>query len=286
MRRPDRPTRALGAVSLALALALVLGLGCVSSGKHAEVAAERDRLASESAALERRVEILEVSYTSVDAERVRLSEALEDMGEERVVLRGDVESLRKAEAQLSASLEARQRELEATATEVVRLQGTYESLVADLEEEVSSGRIEIQQLRDGLRMNVSDEILFASGSARLNGQGQEILRKVAGRLAGLPHRIEVQGHTDNLRIAIGSRLERRYHTNWELAGARAASVVRLFEEAGIPGARLSAVSYAEFQPIVPNDSAEDRKRNRRIEIRLLPEASATSQTQVDGADDT
>ena len=175
LRRPDRPTGAPGAVSLALALALVLalalGLGCVSSGKHAEVLAERDRLASESAALERRVEILEASYTSVDAERVRLSEALEDLGEERVALRGDVESLRKAEAQLSASLEARQRELEATATEVVRLQGTYELLVADLEEEVSSGRIEIQQLREGLRVNVSDEILFSSGSARLNGQG-------------------------------------------------------------------------------------------------------------------
>ena len=76
------------------------------------------------------------------------------------------------------------------------------------------------------------------------------------------------GHTDNVQIS--TRLKERYPTNWELAGARAASVVRLFQGAGIPVQQLVAVSRGEGQPIASNDTPEGRKENRRIEVRLRP----------------
>jgi hypothetical protein len=78
----------------------------------------------------------------------------------------------------------------------------------------------------------------------------------------------VQGHTDD--VAIRGALAARYPTNWELAAARAARVVRALEAAGVPPARLSAVSLGQHRPIVAGDSPEARAENRRIEIRLVP----------------
>ena len=152
--------------------------------------------------------------------------------------------------------------------EVAELRGTYDALVSDLEAEVASGHVQIEQLRDGIRVNVSDEILFPSGSAEVDDRGREVLKKVAAQIAKSPYQVEVEGHTDD--VAIVGALAQRYPTNWELAGARAARVVRLFQDEGIEGSRMRVVSNAEFEPAASNDSPEGRQRNRRIGIRLIP----------------
>lgn len=154
---------------------------------------------------------------------------------------------------------------------MARIQSTYDELVTDLEGEVSAGQIEIERLREGLRLNVSDDVLFATGSADLDDIGRDVLIKVAGQLVDLNDFIEVRGHSDDRKI--GGSLATRYPSNWELAAARAARVVRLLESHGVPGSRLAAVSLGPNQPVAPNDSAENRARNRRIEIRLLPLAN-------------
>jgi chemotaxis protein MotB len=258
----DRRRRALACGSAVLAAGL---LGCVGLGTHREVVTERDRLAE-------RVKLLEASNESLASERVSLLEQLEDVRVERTALDRNVQKLREKEVALSRSLSAREAELARQNAEVARLRGTYEALVDDLESELAAGQIEIQQLREGLRVNVSDEILFASGSASVGAEGSKVLLKVAKELAKLPHAIEVEGHTDN--VPITGSLKQRYASNWELAAARAASVVRLFERAGVEPSRLVAVSHASTRPVASNDTAEGRSRNRRIEIRLRPEALA------------
>jgi len=268
---------ALAGVLRLLAVTLLLGLSaCVSSGTHKDVVAERDELARSKGSLEARVARLEASNTSLDNERVRLSEevedqreALEGLGAEREALEARVGVLGEAEAELSASLASRQAELDARTREVDDLKGTYQGLVGDLEAEVASGQIEIEQLREGVRVAVSDEILFASGSAQLGVEGRELLSKVAERLQGMSYRVDVQGHTDS--EPIGGRLRGRYPSNWELAAARASSVVRLFLESGLSGERLTVVSRAEYAPVASNDDDEGRALNRRIEIRLMPD---------------
>jgi chemotaxis protein MotB len=267
---------AAGALRL-LVLASLLGLGaCVSSGSHKEVVAERDDLARSKRSLEARVERLEDSNASLDAERLRLSEETEDQREaldglskEREELEEQVGALREAEAELSANLATSQAELDASSREVEELKGTYQGLVDDLESEVASGQIEIEQLREGVRVAVSDEILFASGSAELGADGRTVLAKVADRLQGMSYRVDVQGHTDS--VPISGRLRSRYPSNWELAAARASSVVRLFLDRGLSGDRLTVVSLAEFAPVASNDDVEGRALNRRIEIRLIPD---------------
>jgi chemotaxis protein MotB len=128
--------------------------------------------------------------------------------------------------------------------------------------------VRISQLRDGLQVGVAQEILFPSGSARLSRRGVEVLETVAARFADSTYSIAVEGHTDDLPIS--GALQKRYPSNWELAGARAASVVRLFAEGGVAGARLTAVSRGSTHPAADNSTSEGRARNRRIEILLRP----------------
>jgi chemotaxis protein MotB len=251
------------------ALLLLCGLlatasGCVTRGTYREVQQERDQLRSQSKQLQERVRLLEASNESLDKERLRLIDKTESLRETRESLEKDVKRLRQAQSELSQNLAERETQLE----DLRKARETYQSLVADLESEVAAGQIEIEQLREGVRLNVSDEILFDVGSAELGEKGRALLQKVAKRLAELPNPIEVQGHTDDLPIRGG--LAARYPTNWELAGARAARVARLLEDQGVAAERLTAVSYGEYHPVAPNDTPEGRALNRRIEIRLLP----------------
>ena len=146
--------------------------------------------------------------------------------------------------------------------------GAHHGLVADLKKELQAGQVEVKQLRDGLRVNVAQDILFDSGSAALDKNGSEVLQRVAAQLKKSPHQILVIGHSDNKPI--GPALVRQYPTNWEPAGARAASVVRLFDDSGLPAKRLVAVLMADSRPVASNNTAAGRARNRRIEIRLRP----------------
>ena len=105
---------------------------------------------------------------------------------------------------------------------------------------------------------------------------------MAGRLTGIAHLVDVNGHTDG--IPIRGALAARYPSNWELAGARASSVVRLLEKAGVPSDRLAAISRGSTEPVASNDHEAGRAKNRRIEIRLRPRPDAED-TPVSAAEE-
>jgi chemotaxis protein MotB len=91
----------------------------------------------------------------------------------------------------------------------------------------------------------------------------DILKTVADK------QIRIEGHTDN--VPISAKLQSRYKTNWELSTARATTVVRyLIDQGNVDRQHLSAVGYADTQPVAPNDTDEGRSANRRIEIVLYP----------------
>jgi len=240
-------------------------LACVSQGRYQEVVDERDGLLQDRSRLERRAKDLERSSESLGAERARLIDEMEDLRQAQEQLDKDVRRLRKAEEELSLTLEDREAKLAARNQEVERLRGTYEGLVADLEQEVAAGQITIEQLRGGLQVNLTQDVLFSSGSAKVNAKGQKVLGKVASNLKNLPHQVQVEGHTDNVPIR-----SERYPSNWELAAGRASEVVKLLAANGVDPSRLAAVSHGEFMPRASNDTPEGRAKNRRIEITLEP----------------
>jgi chemotaxis protein MotB len=247
---------------LATCVLLPIAFGCVTKGTYDEVAGERDRLVVARRDLENRVERLEAANQSLTAERIVLIDENEDLRISTESNQREVAKLTRVKSELSESLESSEALLAARSAEIGKMRSSYDGLISDLEDEVASGQIHIERLRSGLKLNLSDEILFPSGSAALNSSGQAVLRKVSRRLLELPHNIQVEGHTDDVPVA------RRYASNWELAAARASSVVRLLIELGVEPGRLKAVSRAEFAPVASNETDEGRAKNRRIEIQL------------------
>ena len=128
--------------------------------------------------------------------------------------------------------------------------------------------ISVKEEERGIVISILDKALFNSGEAVLNPPAHELLRTIAGTLSETSEYLRVEGHTDN--APINTPL---FPSNWELSGARAASVVRLFvEEAGIIPGRLSAVGYGEYRPLADNSTEEGRSKNRRVEIVLMNSA--------------
>lgn len=254
-----RAARLRGALVLAVAASPLFA--CVGMDTYQAAVQERD-------ALRIQAERLEQSNASLDRERVKLIGELEDLRVAKEDLDASAAELADRKEQLEIDLAKTSQALEQRTHEVDELRSTYDGLVADLQTEVAAGRVQIEQLRDGLHVKLAQEILFPSGSAELSPEGQGVLGKVAGRLADVEHQIEVAGHTDN--VSISGALAQRYPSNWELAGARAAVVVRLFVKRGIPAERLVAASFGDTKPVASNDSPEGRARNRRIDIRLVP----------------
>ena len=222
--------------------------GCALSSQYREAIEQRQELVDRDEAQSARIGRLESDSVSIQSELADAYELVEDLRVENGELSDQVADLEQQESLLSEGLREQnaqmvrfQSDLERANQEVSQLTETYGELMSELESEVSAGRIQIDQLREGVRVAVSDEVLFDSGSARIDRQGEEVVRKISGQLASMDHRVEVQGHTDNL--AISGNLAAAYPSNWELAAARAAAVVRLMEEEGVASDRLTLTSF-------------------------------------------
>ena len=259
--------RAWSAGGAFLAVAIGSGLlaaGCVSREAYFEVEERNEQL-------EDRLVRAERSTESLSAERLDLVGRTEDLTLEVKRLSGELKALQAERDQFATELSDHRDELAARSHEVESLRSTYDGLIGDLEAEVSAGQMEIERLRDGFEVNVSDQFLFDKGRADLKPSGREVLQRLAEEFSRSSGQVEVVGHTDNAPIR--GTLSRKFPTNWELGAARAAAVVRFFEEYGVSEARLSVISQGSGRPLVPNDSEENRGRNRRIEIRVIPDGA-------------
>jgi len=141
--------------------------------------------------------------------------------------------------------------------------------------DVLKGRDDVQIVGD--RFVFQSEVLFAPGQADIAATGQQQLSQLAVALAEIAAKIpddinwvlQVDGHTDNLPVRAG-----RYADNWDLSTERALSVVRFLVSQGVPAARLAATGYGEFQPLTSGDTTEDRRLNRRIELKITQRVAA------------
>ena len=128
---------------------------------------------------------------------------------------------------------------------------------------VQQGQVRVTEGAFGISVEINASVLFDSGEARLQVAALRALTAVGQILATTDFPITVEGHTDN--APINTPL---FPSNWELSGARAASVVRLFIETGVDPRRLTATGYAEQRPVADNATVEGRQRNRRVAINM------------------
>ncbi|KAB3531377.1 flagellar motor protein MotB [Alkaliphilus serpentinus] len=138
-----------------------------------------------------------------------------------------------------------------------------------LEENNLAGDVLVTLETRGLVLRFQDNVLYDSGRAELKQSSKELLTYLSGFMVE-PELIEknvvVEGHTDSDPLLPNAR----YETNWELSVARAANVVRfMIEEVGLEPQRFSASGYGEYQPVAENDTAENKAKNRRVDLVIL-----------------
>src|SRR5262245_39526121 len=143
------------------------------------------------------------------------------------------------------------------------MQSTYNTMLAQqqsietaLRSEISADQVEIEQLKDGIRVNMSGALLYGEGAVDLTPKGIAALNKVAPQFASETYEIDVVGNTDNLPIS--REFASRFPTNWELAGERAAIVVRHLQSQNVDPGRMREISAGEYHPPASNDPAEAR----------------------------
>lgn len=126
--------------------------------------------------------------------------------------------------------------------------------------------IEINVEKGVVFISIADKLLFQSGSYNVTNRAKEILGKVAKVVNSRPSfEAMVEAHTDNVPYKRDVLLD-----NWDLSVKRATSVVRVLESLGVNPQQLIAAGRAEYQPLMPNDTAQNRAANRRTRIVVLP----------------
>jgi chemotaxis protein MotB len=144
-------------------------------------------------------------------------------------------------------------------SELAKIFHTLEELAYEfnLEKEIN-----LVHTREGLVMRMSEHTVFGLGSADIAAEALPLLQKVGAIISKTAYQIRIEGHTDDLPIHT-----ERYPSNWELSTARAVNVLRYFiKNHNVDPRRLAAEGFSEFHPVVANDTAENREKNRRVEI--------------------
>ncbi len=130
-----------------------------------------------------------------------------------------------------------------------------------LQPEIDAGLVTVTEDADGALVTIVGKGLFRSASDRVRKKYLPLLNRIGEALNQVSGQIEVIGHTDNVPIR-----SLRFQSNWDLSRARASSVLKLLARHMDDPSRLTPEGRADTDPVAPNDTPENRARNRRVDI--------------------
>jgi chemotaxis protein MotB len=225
--------------------------------EKAEFARSRALLESEIANLKQQNELLKANNT----------QALKQLQDLSVITASQAESIKKSLENIGAK-DAYIQDLQSA---MARKDSLNMALVMNLKGAIGNMAdedINIKVDKGVVYIDISDKLLFKSGSYNVTDQAKVVLGKVATVLKNQPDiEFMVEGHTDNVPFARGVLVD-----NWDLSVKRATSVVRILqEEYGIPPSKMTASGRGEYVPLTSNDTSEGRAANRRTRIVILPQ---------------
>ena len=158
---------------------------------------------------------------------------------------------------------------------LVELKPAMEHLMKELSEEIAAGKMQVSMEARGLVVSFREAAFFPSGEAVISEENITSIEKVANVIRELPNPVRMEGHTDSVPIH-----NSKYASNWELSAARSIAMLELFANRfDIPRKKMSIAAYADNAPVAPNDTAEGRARNRRVDIILLNEVGKQAEPQ-------
>lgn len=240
------------ALTLLLGSSLLLAGGCVTKTQYDSALSDLD--AARKANTDAKSE-LEKCQADLDALQ-------SDFEGKLAATQDELEELRKQREAAEARLQA------------------FKDLQAKFQSMIEAGDLQVYMRRGRMVVGLPSKVLFGSGKAELSKKGQKSIKKVAKVLAQLEERrIQVAGHTDN--VPIGEAVA--FEDNWHLSTARALTVTRFLIENGVKPENLGAAGYGEFDPVGSNKNKTGRRKNRRIELILVPDLSELPAMAEDGA---
>jgi chemotaxis protein MotB len=151
----------------------------------------------------------------------------------------------------------------------------YEQMAGDITKVVSDmglmDTVTVTSSDRGVLMQVQGQVFFEAGEAELKPESQPFLDEIARIVKGSPYNVAIEGHTDDSPIHT-----ERFPSNWELSTSRAISALRYLVDHGhVDPHRLSSAGYADTRPLVPNDTEQHQRQNRRVEFVFFKEQRET-----------
>jgi len=235
--------------------AMLVGCG-VDEDIHNKTVADLERTKQELADCQKKGSEHEAEIAKLKADGEKMEKRLTQLGQERGTLSLDLEQAKKRMEELKKAQEAAEKR-----------NAQFKQLLAKFKSMIDAGKLQVEVREGRMLVKLPDNILFDPGKTDLKADGKEALLQVANVLKEIKDRkYQVAGHTDNVPIK-----SKRFKDNWELSTARALEVVHLMiAQGGMDPKTLSAAGYADQLPVAPNDSPENKQKNRRIEIVLQP----------------
>jgi len=271
-------------------LPLLLLSACVSSGKHeaalAEMDSMRQSLGSAREEINRNQQQIQKTEQELAAAKMQNALAQEEINRNQQQIQKTEQELKSARLQVVAAvdelmkLEARKKDLQQELSEsqaqmttlrnieieTKRRNQIYENFVNTLKTMIDGGQLTVSIEQGRIVINLPNNVLFKSGSANLNPEGEEALTQIGSVLSQFSdRRFQIEGHTDNKPIKSA-----QFPSNWELSTSRALTVVHLLTDIDVDPENISAAGFGEFRPRADNETEEGRQLNRRIEIIMLP----------------
>lgn len=230
--------------------------------KNQKIAAAKEKVA----ALGQRERTCKVRLQENEDSIENLKKQLENATIQVAALQDKIKQQENELARLDQQFGHAQDQKDQYETKITELESAYNALYKKFQRNIENNEATIKKYAKQLSVTFVNRILFDSGKATITSRGKEILKNTGNILKQIKGgKIRVIGHTDNVPIA--GKLRHQFPTNWELSGARAAAVVRFFQNKNkIDPHTMESIGRSLYWPIASNDTKEGRAKNRRVEI--------------------
>ncbi|MBJ6119720.1 OmpA family protein [Pontibacter sp. BT310] len=270
---------------LVLAATMSLSSCVVSKKKYDDLMARKNALEVDKASLEEQKSTLEEEKASLENQKAQLEQERADLEKQKAEYQASLqqalkegktlgENLNLSKSQidkLSADLKAREQKL----AELQRILDEKEKAVKNLRARVSNALLGFNdkdltvQVRNGkVYVSLAEQLLFNSGSTKVDPKGVDALKKLAQVLKEQQDvNVVVEGHTDDVPIARGTV---GMQDNWDLSVLRATEITRILTQSGVAPERVTPSGRSLYVPLENTKTKEARQKNRRTEIILTP----------------
>jgi chemotaxis protein MotB len=189
------------------------------------------------------------------------------------ILGGTIDDKGQGNAQMKGPGGAQRASKESPPEDVVELMPSLKALSSTLEQEIKDGKVEVNLEPRGLVVSLKQTAFFPSGGDTIAPDTYGTLEKLAAALNAVKNPLRIEGYTDSIPIH-----NARFRSNWELSAARSISMMELLvHNFNVDAERIAIVGFGENSPEAPNDTAEGRAKNRRVDIVIMNQLALRKQ---------